>query len=242
MSLSDQELVGTAELLADGVTAIFSDATVISTTTGTKVVALSGVDLFREPEELEALDTVVLSGTSPDVDGSYTVGEVLSAVSFSVVEAIGTSTGGTCTAVYPPGARKVGFNPTGLTNVTETNIQDAMEELDSAMAAGGLTENAHRILRQLIHFIDNGPAEGFASGAYRETTGAVFPTSIIWYTDSGKTDKIVEKNITWSGVTPTIIEWKMYDDDGSTLLATVSDAITYSGIFETSRTRTITIE
>jgi len=108
--------------------------------------------------------------------------------------------------------------------------------------SGGLTENSHRILRQLIHFIDDGPAEGFTSGAYREVTGTVFPTSIIWYTDSGKTEKIVEKNITWSGVTPTTIEWKMYDEDGSTLLVTVSDAITYSGIFETSRTRTITIE
>ena len=107
--------------------------------------------------------------------------------------------------------------------------------------SGGLTENSHRILRQLIHFIDDGPAEGFTSGAYRETTGTVFPTSIIWYTDSGKTDKIVEKNITWVGVNPTTIEWKIYDDDGSTLLATVSDAITYSGIYETSRTRTITV-
>ena len=103
----------------------------------------------------------------------------------------------------------------------------------------GLTEGAHKILRQLIHFIDNGPAEGFASGAYREMTGTVFPTAVIWYTDSGKTSKIVEKNITWTGVNPTTIEWRVYDTDGSTVLATVSDSITYSGIFETSRVRTI---
>ena len=108
--------------------------------------------------------------------------------------------------------------------------------------SGGLTEGAHRILRQLIHFIDDGPAEGFASGAYREITGGTaFPTSEIWYTDSGKTDKIVEKTFTWSGVNLTTKEWKIYDTDGSTLLVTVSDAISYSGIFETSRTRTITI-
>lgn len=109
---------------------------------------------------------------------------------------------------------------------------------------GGLTESAHRTLRQLIHFIDDGPAEGFASGAYRETTGGLFPTSVIWWETSSKLKKIVEKTITRSGggatnLAPTPIVWKVYDTDGSTVLATVSDAITYSGILETSRTRTI---
>jgi len=106
-------------------------------------------------------------------------------------------------------------------------------------SAGGLTEAQHKILRQLIHFIDNGPAEGFASGAYREMTGTVFPTAIIWWVSDSKVDKIVEKLITWSGINPTTIVWKIYDTDGSTVLATVTDAITYSGIFESSRTRTI---
>lgn len=106
---------------------------------------------------------------------------------------------------------------------------------------GALTESAHKTLRQLIHFIDNGPAEGFTSGAYREITGTVFPTSIVWYTDSTKTDKIVEKNITWTGINPTTIEWKIYDTDGSSVLATVSDSISYSTVFETNRTRTITV-
>jgi len=106
--------------------------------------------------------------------------------------------------------------------------------------SGGLTEGAHKILRQLIHFIDDGPAEGFASGAYREMAGTVFPTSIIWWESSSKSKKIVEKNITWTGVNPTTIEWKVYDTDGTTVLATVSDSISYSGVFETNRTRTIT--
>jgi hypothetical protein len=108
-------------------------------------------------------------------------------------------------------------------------------------AGSGLSEAGHKVLRQLIHFIDNGPAEGFASGAYRETLPSAdpFPTSVIWYTDSGKTDKIVEKLITYTGVVPTQIQWKMYDVDGSTVLATITDAISYSGVFETSRTRTI---
>lgn len=112
---------------------------------------------------------------------------------------------------------------------------------DLVAGTGGLTANTHRILRQLIHFIDNGPAEGFDSGAYRETTGTVYPTAIIWYDSSGEgKKKIVEKLITWTGINPTTIAWKVYDSS-ETLLATVSDSISYSGVFETSRTRTITV-
>jgi hypothetical protein len=119
-----------------------------------------------------------------------------------------------------------------------TGVEKTLTEL--LAGAGGVTESSHKVLRQLIHFIDDGPAEGFASGAYKETTGTVTPTAIVWYTDSGKTDKIVERLITWSGVVPTVDKWKIYDTDGSTVLWTISDAITSSGIFETSRTRTIT--
>jgi hypothetical protein len=103
----------------------------------------------------------------------------------------------------------------------------------------GLSEAAHRALRQLIHFIDNGPTNGFPSGAYRENVGGVFPTSITWYDDNTKVKKIVEKTLAYTGAFPTTIQWKMYDTDGSTVLATVTDAITYSGAYETDRTRTI---
>ena len=126
-----------------------------------------------------------------------------------------------------------------MTFLDKNNTVKTLTEL--VAGAGGLTEEGHKILRQLIHFIDDGPAEGFTSGAYRETTGTVFPTAVIWWESSSKLKKIVEKNITWTGVNPTTIEWKVYDTDVSTLLATVSDAISYTGIFETSRTRTITV-
>lgn len=137
MGLNDQEQVGTVELAADGTTTIFTGATVVSTTAGTKTIVLSGVDLYRA-EELESLDVLTLTGTSPDTDGNYTVDEVLSTTSVSVVEAIGTSTGGTCTAKYPPGARKVGLDPTGMGNVTATNVQGAVAELDTAVSGGVL--------------------------------------------------------------------------------------------------------
>jgi hypothetical protein len=130
------------------------------------------------------------------------------------------------------------------------NIADAVDPQDVpsyaqllAGGGGGMSATTHKTLRQLIHLADGGgPFEGFTSLAYRETTpsGAVFPTAVIWWTDSGKTMKIVQKLITWTGSTPTTIEWKAYDTDGTTVLATVSDAISYSGMIETDRTRTIT--
>jgi hypothetical protein len=120
-----------------------------------------------------------------------------------------------------------------VSNPTPSTLSDLIA------GAGGLTAAAHRTLRQLIHFIDDGPAEGFTTGAYKETTGTVFPSSIIWWESSGKTKKIVERLLTWTGVNLTTDQWKMYDTDGSTVLATVTDAISYSGVFETNRTRTI---
>ena len=128
-------------------------------------------------------------------------------------------------------------------NGTTFRMRDAAGVYDPAVGSGGLTEVAHKALRQLIHFIDEGPSEGFTSGAFKEVIGGVFPTSVIWWTSAAKTLKIVEKIITRSGggatnVAPTPIVWKMYDAAGS-LLVTVSDAITYSGAFEISRTRSV---
>lgn len=100
----------------------------------------------------------------------------------------------------------------------------------------------HPGVRHLIHFIDDGPANGFASGAYKEIlpAGSPFPTQAVWYESSAKLKKIVELNVTRdTKQKPAFEEWKMYDTDGSTVLVTVTDEITYSGVYELSRTRTI---
>lgn len=107
----------------------------------------------------------------------------------------------------------------------------------------GISATVHRTLRQLVHLADGGgPFEGFTTGAYREILPSTspFPTSVIWWTDSGKTAKIVEHALTYNAnKTVATSQWKAYDTDGVTVLATVTDTMTYSGIFETSRTRAI---
>ena len=130
-----------------------------------------------------------------------------------------------------------------------TGVQIGIDQLDgyvqSLMAqggAGGITPFQHETLRQLIHFIDEGPGDGFASGAYKVIlpTGAPFPTSITWYLDNTMAQKLVEKFLVYNtSQFPTTITWNMYDTDGITIVHTVIDTITYSTAFESTRTRTI---
>jgi len=116
------------------------------------------------------------------------------------------------------------------------------EGVEKGLTGTGISETTHKTLRQLIHFIDDGPAEGFATGAYKETTPTgPFPALEVWWESAAKLKKIVQLATTWTGVNITQEQWKVYDVDGSTVLATVTDSISYSGVFETSRTRTITV-
>lgn len=112
----------------------------------------------------------------------------------------------------------------------------------SGGGGGGITPQEHETLRQLIHFVDEGPGDGFASGALKEVLpfGNPFPTNITWYLDVAKTKKLVEKLITYnSNKFPNTIQWNMYDYDGVTIVHTVIDTFTYSSAFEATRVRTI---
>lgn len=100
----------------------------------------------------------------------------------------------------------------------------------------------HDDIRDLIHFIDDGPASGFVSGAYKEClpAGDPFPTQSIWWESASKTQKIVELIITRDSEQKPIVEnWNMYEDDGITIKHSVTDTITYQDNFESSRTRVI---
>lgn len=133
-----------------------------------------------------------------------------------------------------------------FTYVTGVGFRFYEEGSVKGLTGSGISDATHKTLRQLIHLADNdGPMEGFTSGAYEETTpaGDPFPTSKIWWTSSAKTAKIVEETISWNAnKTVNTDEWKAYDTDGSTVLVTMTDTYDYSGgnFLTPKRTRTLT--
>lgn len=126
-------------------------------------------------------------------------------------------------------------------DVTNQNTGGQGYTLTELLAGvSGITEGSHPTLRQLIHFINEGPAEGFTSG-YREIGDGPFPTYKIWYEDETKVKKIVEKLMTWNGVFKNTNTWKIYDVDGTTVVAQAIDTFDWSlGIFKPKVTRVIT--
>ena len=127
----------------------------------------------------------------------------------------------------------VNFTGTGVTasyigNVTEYQV-----------TRGLLPED-----RALILLAESGPYEGYLGTLVHECVmhKNVFPSASIWYTDVSKTAKIIEQELVYatpSAFLPSQTIYRVYENDGSTVKATVLDVITYSGIFETSRTRTV---
>jgi hypothetical protein len=248
--VTDSEFLDAEELQSTG-TFIYLTTTVVSTTSGTKTVVINlpadgeGI-LYGKDHPAQAGDFVVITGTSGGLgDGTFTISSVPTDTSFVVVESIGTSTGGSVDFHYQPGAKKIGLSNTGMTHVTTSNVQDAISELDVAVGTGtGITADQHKVLRQLIHLADEGgPYEGFPTGVYQETlpSSSPFPTSVIWWVSAAKTQKIVEEAITYNpNKTVATDTWKVFNTDGTTLLAQIVDTIVYSGVFELHRTRAVT--
>lgn len=85
------------------------------------------------------------------------------------------------------------------------------------------------------------------NGGYREFSYVdnrpPIVNTVIWYTDSGKTIKLVEKEFTYGAIRilPTSVTLRLYDGTvANTIQRTITDTIVYDRVFETSRTRIVT--
>lgn len=101
-----------------------------------------------------------------------------------------------------------------------------------------------RLRHWMQHFIDDGPSVAFGTGSFKETlpVSSAFPTSYVWWDSSSKNRQILRLEVTRSnpGNKPATENWKLFSEDGTSVIETVTDVISYNGAFEISRTRTTT--
>lgn len=185
------------------------------------------------------------SGSIPFTDGlfSFTVftrtGDAISQINKALLDLSQSFTTSSLTTQ---------INDNTLTNTTQLiNLSGSIvsASLSGSSAVTYSFDALQEDSRALIILADcGGPYEKFLSGSFRETTyvDKVFPSSKIWYEDSSKSKKIMEKFITYnSNKTPNTIVWNVYEEDGSTIRTTATDTITYvsGNVIEANRTRTI---
>ena len=135
--VADLDFLDAEELQTDG-SFVFLTTTVASTNSGTQTVTIDlpadgeGIKTGRD-HIVEPGDKVELSGTSGGLgDGIFTVATVPTDLTFTVVEAIGTSTGGSIDFKYVPGAEAIGFN-TANQNISSFNdVQRSITEVANA--------------------------------------------------------------------------------------------------------------
>lgn len=106
--------------------------------------------------------------------------------------------------------------------------------------SGAFSSQDHKTFRHLIHFINEGPGDGFYANPFREIesdTSGKFTKRETWWSDSNKTIRLYQTEVTRSGIYPMTQKYKMYASDGITILNQAVDVISYQGAFETARSR-----
>jgi hypothetical protein len=236
--LEDLDVIDAVELLSDGAVGVtspfYGPVAVTSTTSGTKTVVVpldvGGEGLLDRDHQVKAGDKAVVAGTSGGAsDGTFTVATVPTETSFTTVEAIGTSTGGTVVFQHKAGAANVGVDKTGFAVVSHTNVQDALKDLDSAVPSGGSTSNIDFLL-------ENDPPAPANNYDFVKTSGQV--TQERWK----RVDTTLIKSIDYTysiGKVSTEVR-KVFASDGTTIIGKTTRTWTYpSGQAQYALTRDV---
>ena len=215
----DADFVDSAELASDG-TSVYLTTTVTSTTHGTSTVVVGYASdgegiLYSKDHPVAPGDIVTLSGTS-GADGTYHVATIPTDTSFTTVEPIATSTGGSVSFIYPAGATNVGFDrleqAVTNSNITQQALTDISnhELLDSEPVSFGTSYSVTRVNRRVTQ-------EKWVS-----TIGTLNIKTIDYSYTNGKVSQEVRK---------------VYDKPtGLTVVAQATITYTYTGNLVTSET------
>ena len=225
--LRDADIVDAVELLSDGALGVtspfYGPTTVTSTTSGTKTVVVpvdSGGEGLLDPDHtVKAGDKAIISGTSGGAgDGTFTVATVPSETTFTIVESIGTSTGGSVTFQHKSGSLNVGLDSTNLISSSKSTVQDVVGDMDLAM------------------FLDIDPSDD-TQYDYSATRSGGVVTNETWVKHSNS-HNIKTIDYTRSGGVVTQQVTKVYKPDGTTVAAQTTEIFTRSGGVVTSSTKT----
>lgn len=214
--VKDLDFIDASELASTNQNNFRSGDSVESTTSSTKTIVFSvGTLLINGDLPTEAGDNVILSGTT-GADGTYIVASVVDDVTITVSESINDSTGGSAAFKYPSGASKVGYDNT-ISSLSAEDIQDAIDEI----ATTGINAEAHRVLDQLTHELDENYYEEYTYNGPRIS-------NITVWTDSSKTLKIREYDYTYNGPLINTEIIKQYNSSES-LIETLTSTYIYNG-------------
>jgi hypothetical protein len=186
----DLDFLSREELSSDGYL-VYASGSIVhivsSLVSGNKIVT---TDFF-----LRSIDDPVQVGdrvciyNAEDADGYYTVKEILNDYSFSVAEDVEEVSFGEMHFMHPPGAKFIGFDPTGMTSITSRNLQDAIKEI--AINSVGISEATHENLDTLTHHIAE---DGYSLVTYN--ANKVMNYTI--YTDNTMNKKIREYQLSYN--------------------------------------------
>ena len=129
-------------------------------------------------------------------------------------------------------------NPALLHSSQHTNLNDTASALEAKVGIDFSNVNTSiDYALQIFYAVWN----THPKGRYKEIVGpSVKPSSLTWYIDSSKTVMLVRKSITYNKVFPTTIVYELFDGTPSNVVKrTVTDTLTYSGAFVTSRDRSV---
>lgn len=123
----------------------------------------------------------------------------------------------------------------GSLRFTDQAVSRVLGELVSA-SAGQTT--SHAGLFDIIHFLTDGPGDGWPSGVYcQEQYNGLLLTRATWYTSSAMTTPIVQRTYTYNGLLVATDTVTLYSAAG-TAVRVCQDVYSYAGIQRTGRTRT----